>query len=204
MAAHDDQISKNRRRLFKALSAAPVVMTLRPGSALAQGSAFQCLENDPPATQFISSTEEMLCDVTDNCSAYADLFFWEIPDVPPQAACALQGGETLVQTDPDTYVTFPDGVEVDVNVVASQGQPGLWDIFPESSSAIPCYEGVSQQRGNFRVVAPLTLDQQGYDLTSVQPDFIQPQNPDAVGITQTCLMSVDPDATIAPNRFVKG
>ncbi len=35
MAAHDDKISDNRRRLFKALSAAPVVMTLRPGEALA-------------------------------------------------------------------------------------------------------------------------------------------------------------------------
>ncbi len=41
MAAQDDKISENRRRLFKALSAAPVVATLRPGT-LAAGSAYQC------------------------------------------------------------------------------------------------------------------------------------------------------------------
>lgn len=43
MAAHDDKISNNRRRLFKALSAVPVVATLRPGEALANSSAFQCV-----------------------------------------------------------------------------------------------------------------------------------------------------------------
>ena len=32
MAAQDDKISENRRRLFKALSAVPVVATLRPGT----------------------------------------------------------------------------------------------------------------------------------------------------------------------------
>jgi hypothetical protein len=42
MAAHDDKISNNRRRLFKALSAAPIVATLRPGEALANNSAYQC------------------------------------------------------------------------------------------------------------------------------------------------------------------
>jgi len=44
MAAQDDKISDNRRRLFKALSAAPVVMTLRPGTAAAS-SAYQCVQN---------------------------------------------------------------------------------------------------------------------------------------------------------------
>jgi hypothetical protein len=45
MSSKDDQISSNRRRLFKALSAAPVVATLRPGEALANTSAFQCIAN---------------------------------------------------------------------------------------------------------------------------------------------------------------
>jgi hypothetical protein len=45
MSSKDDQISSNRRRLFKALSAAPVVATLRPGEALANTSAYQCAEN---------------------------------------------------------------------------------------------------------------------------------------------------------------
>lgn len=42
MAAHDEQISTNRRRLFKALSVAPVVTALKPGAALANSSAYQC------------------------------------------------------------------------------------------------------------------------------------------------------------------
>jgi hypothetical protein len=43
MADHDDKsVSEKRRRLFKALSAAPVVMTLRPGEALANASSLQC------------------------------------------------------------------------------------------------------------------------------------------------------------------
>ena len=45
MAARDDKISNNRRRLFKALSAAPVVATLQPGQALANASNLQCLDN---------------------------------------------------------------------------------------------------------------------------------------------------------------
>ena len=45
MTVHDDKISDKRRRLFKALSAAPVVATLQPGSAFANASAFQCSKN---------------------------------------------------------------------------------------------------------------------------------------------------------------
>ncbi len=42
MASDNQPISDKRRRLFKALSAAPIVATLRPGEALANSSAFQC------------------------------------------------------------------------------------------------------------------------------------------------------------------
>lgn len=59
MAAHDEKISQNRRKLFKALSAAPVVATLAPGQAAAQASAFQCLNNivgeTTPPTPLLSS-----------------------------------------------------------------------------------------------------------------------------------------------------
>jgi hypothetical protein len=49
MSAREENVSQNRRRLFKALSSAPVVATLSPGSALATHSAYQCaagLRND--------------------------------------------------------------------------------------------------------------------------------------------------------------
>ena len=45
MAAHKENVSQNRRRLFKALSATPVVATLSPGSAIASHSAYQCAAN---------------------------------------------------------------------------------------------------------------------------------------------------------------
>jgi hypothetical protein len=44
MTSLDNQVSEKRRRLFKALSAAPVVATLRPGEALANSSSFQCVQ----------------------------------------------------------------------------------------------------------------------------------------------------------------
>ena len=40
MSAHEEVVSQTRRRLFKALSAAPVVATLSPGSAVAGDSAY--------------------------------------------------------------------------------------------------------------------------------------------------------------------
>jgi hypothetical protein len=44
MAAQDQKISPKRRRLFKALSTAPVVMTLQSGSAMATASAINCID----------------------------------------------------------------------------------------------------------------------------------------------------------------
>jgi len=67
MTAHDEKISKNRRRLFKALSTAPVVATLQPGSALA-GSTMQCLANP---TDPLNLSDVSACMVRDpDCWAY--------------------------------------------------------------------------------------------------------------------------------------
>ena len=45
MATEGQQASQRRRRLLKAMSSAPVVMTLQSGSAMANTSAYQCLVN---------------------------------------------------------------------------------------------------------------------------------------------------------------
>lgn len=42
MSAHEEKISNKRRKLFKALSAVPVVATFGPGEALANTSSIQC------------------------------------------------------------------------------------------------------------------------------------------------------------------
>ena len=78
MAAHDDKISNNRRKLFKALSAAPVVMTLRPGAALANVSAYQCLAKDTKL-DFIPASSAEVCTGENECFAYQLLTYWEVP-----------------------------------------------------------------------------------------------------------------------------
>ena len=82
MAAHDDKISNNRRRLFKALSAAPVVVTLRPGEALASTSnVFQCAAKDmgTPKDFYYLETETTLarCNQKDpGCYVYEERDYW--------------------------------------------------------------------------------------------------------------------------------
>lgn len=76
MAAHDDKISTNRRRLFKALSAAPVVATLSPGEALANSSAYQCLYNELNARGF-HRQETPECASGDECYGYGEHSYYD-------------------------------------------------------------------------------------------------------------------------------
>ena len=123
MAAHDEKISSNRRRLFKALSATPVVLTLRPGSALANSSIVQCLADgfasDTGTQDFIPSGAA--CSQGDDCFAYAPLTYWEVPDEPPISTADGAGdlrGKIIVETDPDneTFMTT-DGTVVSHRVM---------------------------------------------------------------------------------------
>lgn len=84
MAAHDEKISNNRRRLFKALSAAPVVATLRPGAAMAGTSSYQCLIEPPvPATPVYLQPLPPTCVGGDSgCVAYVERPYWVAPDPP--------------------------------------------------------------------------------------------------------------------------
>jgi hypothetical protein len=109
MAAHDEKISSNRRRLFKALSATPVVLTLRPGSALANSSIVQCLADgfasDAGTQDFVPSGAS--CSQGDDCFAYAPLTYWEVPDQPPISTAVGADdlrGKIIVETDPEAGV----------------------------------------------------------------------------------------------------
>ena len=81
MAAHDENISQNRRRLFKALSAAPVVATLRPGAALAGSSSYQCLIDPPtPSRSIYLEPLPATCGPEEGgCVAYVERPYWEAP-----------------------------------------------------------------------------------------------------------------------------
>jgi hypothetical protein len=91
MASQDDQISDKRRRLFKALSAAPVVATLRPGEALANASLRQCISKNMGEAQsnfhLAGDRGDHECSVTDvnGCHVFdtrnhSGLFY--LPDDP--------------------------------------------------------------------------------------------------------------------------
>lgn len=73
MSANDKNISNNRRKLFKALSTAPVVMTLKPGAALANASAYQCLSSGQNISNWHQYTWPHIndpCGTGETCYAY--------------------------------------------------------------------------------------------------------------------------------------
>lgn len=128
MAAHDETISQNRRKLFKALSAAPVVATLAPGQAAAQQSAFQCLlkiagENpsDPQMLPPSLRPDAGMACADGDCFAYLPVPKWDIVNPPPvvnpgsSKMCPVTHpllGKTLAAVpttgtaDPGTYGNF--------------------------------------------------------------------------------------------------
>lgn len=132
MAAHDEKISQNRRRLFKALSTAPVVATLSPGSALATGSVLQCLSDTAEPENFRTAVD--LCAAGDpDCYAYRSVQYWDGGDVtvitpsttsapwPPGVSSLAQPGVIIVQssTSPGTFYTRVDNISSDVIVLGT-------------------------------------------------------------------------------------
>lgn len=184
MAAHDDKISTNRRRLFKALSSVPVVMTLRPGSALANTSAYQCVTDiaakPDPVNLFHPNTMPGACSDSDLCYAYQERKYWDV------SGCGYPGTPAIVvETQPGVYVTG-DGF-VAMPTFASGALTG----FTVGGTPYTCASLVSQQ-GLFLVVGTPTPDAvsaTGFQYTGVYPQ----QSPSAggqMGITGTCLNSV--------------
>jgi len=127
MAAHNEKISANRRKLFKALSATPVVLTLRPGSALANTSIVQCLADgfasDAGTDDFIAAGST--CSQNDDCFAYKELNYWRVPDQDPISTAAGSDdlrGAVIVETDPVAGVFMTtEGTVVTSRVVKSGG-----------------------------------------------------------------------------------
>lgn len=108
MSSQDDhQISEQRRRLFKALSAVPVVATLRPGEALANGSAFQCAAKEMalPETKYYKVAESTLncgslgAKVPGNgCHAFLEREVWD-PGIVDGVGNEFWIGKFVVRTE---------------------------------------------------------------------------------------------------------
>jgi len=194
MAAHDDKISDNRRRLFKALSAAPVVMTLRPGSALANTSAYQCLATDT-TTDFIPEPSATTCTGEEGCFAYQLLTYWE---VPTSSSCSL-GGQTIVEVSSRFYTlsgldvttsVWKDGVNLDIVIGGGCNASAYQDIPPKQGYFLVLVEPVD--------AGGASVSGTSGEAVNIVPAGVYPKTQHAgnfQGITQTCLLSINPGAT---------
>jgi len=195
MAAHDDKISDNRRRLFKALSAAPVVMTLRPGSALANASAYQCAANIPDPTTLSYGTETVPVCEGEGCYAYQPRPYWDVsgcgyPTVP----------QIVVETQPGTYVTGSGDI-----VTVTRDGDDLLGFVVSATDTYTCDPAISRQDGLFLLVGQTTPI--GGDPTFFSYQGVYPEKrlgtAGLQGITGTCLNSI-PNNIVGAFTIAKG
>ncbi|MCB1792404.1 MAG: hypothetical protein KDJ27_13635 [Gammaproteobacteria bacterium] len=200
MAAHDEKISQNRRKLFKALSAAPVVTTFSSGSALANASAHQCLAN-PPVASTPQYLEPLPAECSDsnpgaNCMAYVERFYWDNDGL---SGTHLQywnntvtDGRIVVLTDETTATLFtvnPDGSDPDpINTSWNYSVSGSNLIVPgQGGGATPV--SLPGKTGYFLLeVVP------NADLTGIQEAYAYPQATQDP-LAQSCGTSLGVTAT---------
>lgn len=199
MAAHDDKISTNRRRLFKALSSVPVVMTLRPGSALANSSAYQCVTEiaarPDPVNLFHPNTMPGACSDSDLCYAYQERKYWDV------SGCGYPGiPKIVVETRSGVYVTG-DGESALPSFDAGGGLSG----FSARGGTYTCSSPISSQQGLFLVAGTPSPDANSptsYQYTGVFPES-RLSSAGQMGITGTCLASV-PNTVVGAYTIAKG
>jgi hypothetical protein len=208
MATQDNQISDKRRRLFKALSAAPVVATLRPGQALANSSAFQCLSN-PPALDDVDQPvylyDEMPADCTGapgkDCLAFVARTYWSFEDLKTEANQDFwkeEVGESniIVRTNDVTrtgklYVVEMTsgsykGYRLKKNKLGFTASGNTLYV-PGKDSAQP--EALTGKSGHFLLTVSPNPDNTGIEAAHVYPQ--EPQDP----LAHSCGTSMGVEAT---------
>jgi len=187
MTDHDDQISNNRRRLFKALSAAPVVMTLRPGEVLANNSAFQCAEKIADPAQLPNL--EQYGPVTTPGFLSVELEYFALGTVDPACVLKALSGSTVVPIEGVLYEISNPGVAISNGFEYTKGAPlgtGTLDLLNNGGNVC---QTITAQVGNFAL-----LDYaDGFEGVPFPKSV--PSTPGLQGMTGTCLCSVNPDAT---------
>jgi hypothetical protein len=203
MATQDNQISDKRRRLFKALSAAPVVATLRPGQALANASAFQCLSTPPtladvskPVYRQGETPADCSGAIGTDCLAFVSRTYWD--------QNGLQGdnlkfwkdnvgdGSIIVRTDDDLGTLFVveftagyPGTALDGTLgIAAKGQ-----ILYVPSQGDAALQELTGKPGHFL----LTISPNS-DNTGIQAAYAYPQTPQDP-LAHSCGTSMGVEAT---------
>lgn len=200
MSAHEEKISGKRRKLFKALSAAPVVVTLRPGSALANQSAYQCLDLQGAVPVKYHKTDPG-CPDGATCYGYFERPYWNPSDgsgtlVPEMKVSPAMSVHMIVKTREGTYFTES---HKDVSSMVSENSDGTLDLLDEDGAK--CVTGIARQEGVFLILGePIDADGSpvsgsagtavGYQPVGVYPEYSQHTGVNQ-GITGTCMASVN-------------
>lgn len=187
MSAPDDKISSNRRRLFKALSTAPVVMTLKPGAALANASAYQC------AGKIFNGSPELTALGPEPTADFVSLpyDYFVLTDIP--AGCVIQptaSGEFVVYIDGALYRNTQPGVAVTAGFVYAPGAgegtgTGTLTLLDGSNNSCKV---ISATAGHFALLDDVASDNV---FTGVAYPKANPTMPNVQGITGTCLASIN-------------
>jgi len=199
MAAHDDKISGKRRKLFKALSTVPVVLTLKPGSALANQSAFQCLDSgrNVPLWREAEWLAKNVphCDDGDICYAYERRNYIDITkgmvvtkkdeednDVP--VGCPPVG-PIIVEVSSGTWIDL-SGLGADVESDVDNGSS--YRVLKNGAEV--CVKMIPVEEGLFAVLGHPMDESTNFSIDGVYP--VQQLSSDVQGITGTCLDSFAP------------
>lgn len=201
MAAHNEQTSNTRRKLLKALSSTPLVLTLRPDAAAAS-SAYQCItaaaEAAPPAPWHDAawlSTNAPYCTTSDVCFGYRQFWYWAIPsDIGGGTNCTGWAGVTVVEVPQSggssRYFTLDGGEITDPRFIVDSSTHQL-TINKNTTGAGTCVANYPGQQGLFLVQGEVLVDGQSGPIDWIETGtYPQTQGVGLQGITGTCMASV--------------
>lgn len=197
MAARDEKISNNRRRLFKALSAAPVVATLKPGSALATSSAYQCLSSGHDIKDWHQHNWPHINNPCSGggepCYAYVERNYLDITEgrkVKNKTCPSMHN--IIVEVGGDGSEDYMDwnGGNVSLFVAKYRNAHNKRKIV--NSAGDTCIRNIPVRRGLFAKVGHAGSDQTSFQLLGTAPEY--KIGGGYQGITGTCLNSVMPGA----------
>jgi len=206
MATEGQQASQRRRRLLKAMSTAPVVMTLQSGSAMANTSAYQCLVNaddEIPGlvpTGSTSGTQAQYVRETHVTWFFpADAVLTNCPGPVGAMAGLASGDRWIAQIDGVFYTSLGSQVmfgDVPGGIMASSSVATGLDVMAAGSpNNIVCATTDGQTSSDLLVMVQVIEDGNGNpvgisDSSLVFPQHIQQGAQNFQGITGTCMMSI--------------
>jgi hypothetical protein len=201
MSADNDSTSTTRRRLFKALAAAPVVTTLKPGAALANSSAFQCAQKIVGADEpnLLASSYGPLANLNSNSEGflYVLLPYLDLQTSPPPGCYGgtLPTGTRYVVAveNAGAYDLYSDVAPGQALAAARISYDGtVFSFF--NGGGQPCQETRQPLLGYFALFYAAGDD---YATGTPWPKANPSSGSDLQGMTGTCLASVNPDAASA-------